>query len=65
MPQIKLMPTGGVDLTTVKEFIRAGAVCVGIGSQMVDPKAIAARDFGAITELAKDYVEAVRKARSA
>ena len=59
LPQVKLMPTGGVDLTTAAEFLKAGAVCLGVGSQLVDPKAVAARDFARITALAKQYVEIV------
>jgi 2-dehydro-3-deoxyphosphogluconate aldolase / (4S)-4-hydroxy-2-oxoglutarate aldolase len=42
LPQVKLMPTGGVDLTTAAEFLKAGAVCLGVGGQLVDPKAVAA-----------------------
>jgi 2-dehydro-3-deoxyphosphogluconate aldolase/(4S)-4-hydroxy-2-oxoglutarate aldolase len=61
LPQVKLMPTGGVDLTTASEFLKAGAVCLGVGSQMVDPKLVAARDFAKITALAKQYVEIVQK----
>ncbi|MBA4189400.1 MAG: 2-dehydro-3-deoxyphosphogluconate aldolase [Planctomycetaceae bacterium] len=61
LPQVKLMPTGGVDLTTAGEFLKAGAVCLGVGSQMVDPKLVATRDFAKITALAKQYVEIVQK----
>ena len=64
LPQVKLMPTGGVDLTTAAEFLRAGAVCLGVGGQLVDAKAIAAGDFARITVLAKQYVEIVKTARS-
>lgn len=63
LPQVKLMPTGGVDLTTASEFLKAGAVCLGVGSQMVDPKLVAARDFAKITALAKQYVEIVKQHR--
>jgi 2-dehydro-3-deoxyphosphogluconate aldolase / (4S)-4-hydroxy-2-oxoglutarate aldolase len=64
LPQVKLMPTGGVDLTTATEFLNAGAVCLGVGSQLVHPAFVAGRAFDKITELAKRYaqvVEAVRK----
>jgi 2-dehydro-3-deoxyphosphogluconate aldolase/(4S)-4-hydroxy-2-oxoglutarate aldolase len=61
LPQVKLMPTGGVDLTTASEFLKAGAVCLGVGGQLVEPKAVAARDFARITDLAKQYVEIVKK----
>ena len=47
LPQIRLMPTGGVDLITAESFIKAGACCLGIGSSLVDPKAIASGDFSA------------------
>ena len=63
LPQIKLMPTGGVDLTTAPEFLKAGAVCLGIGSQMIDPKAVAAGDFARITQLAAQYIEVVKQSR--
>jgi 2-dehydro-3-deoxyphosphogluconate aldolase/(4S)-4-hydroxy-2-oxoglutarate aldolase len=63
LPQVKLMPTGGVDLTTAAAFLRAGACCLGVGGQLVDAKAVAAGDFARITELAKQYVEIVRRER--
>src|SRR5262249_28412929 len=45
LPQIRLMPTGGVDLTTAADFLRAGACCLGVGSQLVEPRAVAERNF--------------------
>jgi 2-dehydro-3-deoxyphosphogluconate aldolase/(4S)-4-hydroxy-2-oxoglutarate aldolase len=63
LPQVKLMPTGGVDLNTAGEFLKAGAVCLGVGSQLVDPKLVAARDFARITALARQYVEIVKQHR--
>jgi 2-dehydro-3-deoxyphosphogluconate aldolase / (4S)-4-hydroxy-2-oxoglutarate aldolase len=63
LPQVKLMPTGGVDLTTAAEFLKAGAVCLGVGGQLVDPKAVASGDFARITQLAKQYVEIVKQQR--
>jgi 2-dehydro-3-deoxyphosphogluconate aldolase / (4S)-4-hydroxy-2-oxoglutarate aldolase len=63
LPQVKLMPTGGVDLTTAAEFLKAGAACLGVGGQLVDPKAVAAGDFARITALAKQYAEIVKKHR--
>ena len=63
LPQVKLMPTGGVDLTTATAFLAAGAVCLGVGGQLVDPKAVAAGDFARITQLAKQYVEVVKRHR--
>ena len=64
LPQIRLMPTGGVDLTTAAEFLKAGACCLGIGGQLVDPKLVAARAFDQLRDLAAKYVEVVRRARA-
>jgi 2-dehydro-3-deoxyphosphogluconate aldolase/(4S)-4-hydroxy-2-oxoglutarate aldolase len=65
LPQIRLMPTGGVDLTTAGDFLRAGACCLGVGSQLVEPKAVAARDFDRVRALAREYVRVVRETRAA
>ena len=65
LPQIRLMPTGGVDLTTATEFLKAGACCLGIGSQMVDPKLVAAREFDKLRDLAARYVDVIRRYRGA
>jgi 2-dehydro-3-deoxyphosphogluconate aldolase/(4S)-4-hydroxy-2-oxoglutarate aldolase len=64
LPQIRLMPTGGVDLTTAAEFLKAGACCLGVGSQLVEPKAVAERNFDRIRDLARQYVNVVKKVRS-
>jgi 2-dehydro-3-deoxyphosphogluconate aldolase/(4S)-4-hydroxy-2-oxoglutarate aldolase len=64
LPQVKLMPTGGVDLTTAAEFLKAGAVCLGVGGQLVEPKAIAAGDFARITALAREYAGVVKAFRA-
>jgi 2-dehydro-3-deoxyphosphogluconate aldolase/(4S)-4-hydroxy-2-oxoglutarate aldolase len=63
LPQVKLMPTGGVDLNTAGEFLRAGAVCLGVGSQLVDPKAVARQDFDFLRGLAWQFTQAVKMAR--
>jgi 2-dehydro-3-deoxyphosphogluconate aldolase/(4S)-4-hydroxy-2-oxoglutarate aldolase len=63
LPQIRVMPTGGVDLKTAADFLKAGACCLGIGSQLVDPKLIAAGQFDRIRELAAQYVAIVKKTR--
>src|ERR1700675_2049844 len=56
LPQIRVMPTGGVDLTTAAAFLKAGACCLGVGSQLVEPGAVATRNFDRIRELARQYV---------
>lgn len=65
LPQIRLMPTGGVDLTTAATFLEAGACCLGIGSQLVEKKAVAEGDFDRIRNLARQYVEIVQQHRRA
>jgi 2-dehydro-3-deoxyphosphogluconate aldolase/(4S)-4-hydroxy-2-oxoglutarate aldolase len=64
LPQIRLMPTGGVDLNTAAKFLQAGACCLGVGSQLVDPKLVAARQFDRIRELAGQYIQIVRETRA-
>jgi 2-dehydro-3-deoxyphosphogluconate aldolase/(4S)-4-hydroxy-2-oxoglutarate aldolase len=63
LPQVRLLPTGGVSLENVGEWIKAGACAVGIGSSMLDPKAIAEGRFDVITANARIAVEGVRAAR--
>jgi 2-dehydro-3-deoxyphosphogluconate aldolase/(4S)-4-hydroxy-2-oxoglutarate aldolase len=63
-PQIPLCPTGGVNLQTIGEFVKAGASAVGVGGELVSKAAIDAGDYGKITELAKQYVAALSAARS-
>src|SRR4051812_48618155 len=64
LPQVRLMPTGGVNLKTAAEFLKAGACALGIGSSLVDAQSIADRDFAKITNLARQYVEIVRQHRA-
>jgi 2-dehydro-3-deoxyphosphogluconate aldolase/(4S)-4-hydroxy-2-oxoglutarate aldolase len=64
LPQVRLMPTGGVDLNTAASFIKAGACCLGVGSQLVEPKAVADRNFDRIRDLARQYTAIVKRARS-
>src|SRR5438034_5299804 len=63
LPQIRLMPTGGVDLTTAAEFLKAGACCLGVGSQLVEPRAVSERNFDRIRELAQQYQAVVKQVR--
>ncbi len=64
MPYIRISPTGGVSLENVGEFIKAGACFVGVGGNLVDKKVIAEKKFEILTERAKEYIEAIKKARS-
>ena len=64
LPQIPLVPTGGITADNAGEFIRAGAVMVCAGSWLVDKKAVAEGRYEVLTENAQRLVEAVRKARN-
>ncbi|PFO02605.1 bifunctional 2-keto-4-hydroxyglutarate aldolase/2-keto-3-deoxy-6-phosphogluconate aldolase [Bacillus sp. AFS076308] len=61
LPQINIMPTGGVDLENVDRWIRNGSVAVGVGGNLVAPAKTG--DFDKITEYAKQYIEKVQAAR--
>jgi len=63
LPQIPLVPTGGITAENAPEFIKAGAALVCVGSWLVDKKAVAEGRFELLTERARMLVEAVRKAR--
>lgn len=63
LPQVKLTPTGGVDVKTTPEFLKAGAVFVGAGSALVSKEAMANSDWAAITRNAKAFTDAVKTAR--
>jgi len=62
MPYLKLMPTGGVTLTNAGEWIKAGACAVGVGTALLDKKAIASENYGVLTENAKALMESIKKA---
>lgn len=61
LPQANFMPTGGVSLDNVKDWINAGAVAVGTGGDLT--KGVKTGDYALVTETAAKFVEAVRKAR--
>ena len=65
LPQIRLMPTGGVDLTTAADFLKAGACCLGVGGTRLEPKAVAAGDLARVRDLASQYAAIVREFRAA
>jgi 2-dehydro-3-deoxyphosphogluconate aldolase / (4S)-4-hydroxy-2-oxoglutarate aldolase len=64
LPQIRLMPTGGVTLQSAPAFLRSGAFALGVGSSLVDPKAVAAGQLQPIEKLARQFVEVVRATRA-
>ena len=64
LPHLKLMPTGGVDLENAGEFVRAGAVAVGIGSALVRKDWVVEGDWRSLAEQAGRFVNAVQEARA-
>ena len=65
LPQVELIPTGGVSVKTAADFIKAGALALGVGADLVDTKAVAEGNAGLVTEKAREYVRIVQEARSA
>lgn len=63
-PQIKIIPTGGVSLKTAADFITAGASALGVGTDLVDVKAIREGNAQLVTERAQQFVEIVKQARA-
>lgn len=64
LPQVKMLPTGGVNATTAHEYLAAGAAALGIGSELVDATALAAGKLDIITARAKELVDAVAASRA-
>jgi len=64
LPQVRLLPTGGVNLDNAAAFIKAGAVAIGVGSDLVDKKMVKEGRFDLLTERAQSFVQAVAKARA-
>lgn len=64
LPQIELIPTGGVSLKTAADFIKAGASALGVGADLVDLKAIREGQQQLITERAREFVRIVQEART-
>jgi 2-dehydro-3-deoxyphosphogluconate aldolase/(4S)-4-hydroxy-2-oxoglutarate aldolase len=64
LPQVKLIPVGGVDLNTTANFIRAGAAAVGVGTSLVNQGLLDGKDFATITDRARRFREEVQKGRA-
>lgn len=63
LPDVKLLPTGGVSLKTMADYVAAGAVALGVGAALADVGLLEREGSDAVTQLAKQYVEAFRAAR--
>jgi 2-dehydro-3-deoxyphosphogluconate aldolase/(4S)-4-hydroxy-2-oxoglutarate aldolase len=64
-PQIQMIPTGGVNLETAGDFLKAGACAVAVGGELVDAKTIKEGRYDVIEDRARQYLAAVAKARAA
>ena len=63
LPQVLLVPTGGVNLQNAGAFIKAGATALGVGGELVDKKAIKENKFNVITENARAFLKVIKEAR--
>jgi 2-dehydro-3-deoxyphosphogluconate aldolase/(4S)-4-hydroxy-2-oxoglutarate aldolase len=63
-PQIEMIPTGGVNLETTAGFLQAGACAVAVGGELIDGQTIKEGKYEVFEERARQYLEAVRKARA-
>jgi 2-dehydro-3-deoxyphosphogluconate aldolase / (4S)-4-hydroxy-2-oxoglutarate aldolase len=63
-PQIEFVPTGGVNLDTLGDFLAAGCCAVGVGSELVDGKTVAAGKYEVFTERARQFTKKIAEARS-
>jgi 2-dehydro-3-deoxyphosphogluconate aldolase/(4S)-4-hydroxy-2-oxoglutarate aldolase len=64
LPQVELVPVGGVGLDNTADFIRAGAAALGVGSSLINQKLLDAGDFAALTERARGFIQAVARGRA-
>jgi 2-dehydro-3-deoxyphosphogluconate aldolase/(4S)-4-hydroxy-2-oxoglutarate aldolase len=65
LPEVKLMPTGGITAANAAEYLAAGAIALGVGSELVDVVALAEGRDATITERARELRAVVQAARSA
>jgi 2-dehydro-3-deoxyphosphogluconate aldolase/(4S)-4-hydroxy-2-oxoglutarate aldolase len=63
LPQVQMVPTGGVNLNTAAEFLQAGSAALGIGGELVSAAALKSGDLSPITEAARQFVVIVRETR--
>jgi len=65
LPQVEMIPTGGVSLATAEDFLKAGAFALGVGADLVNAQALRDGKPEIVTETARNYLEVVRKFRAA
>jgi 2-dehydro-3-deoxyphosphogluconate aldolase / (4S)-4-hydroxy-2-oxoglutarate aldolase len=64
LPHLRVVPTGGVDVQNVADFLKAGCAALGVGSSLVSAKILQAADWAELTRRAGAFVNAARQARS-
>ena len=64
LPHLKIVPTGGVDLKTIDDFLKAGCVAVGAGSSLISKEILETDDWSTLTRVAAEFVKAAKAARS-
>jgi 2-dehydro-3-deoxyphosphogluconate aldolase / (4S)-4-hydroxy-2-oxoglutarate aldolase len=64
MPHLRIVPTGGVDLKTAADFLKAGCAALGVGSSLLTPEILRAADWAALTKLAAAFVKIADAARA-
>jgi 2-dehydro-3-deoxyphosphogluconate aldolase/(4S)-4-hydroxy-2-oxoglutarate aldolase len=64
LPHLRIVPTGGVDLQTAPEFLKAGCAALGVGSSLLTSEILKKKDWSELTRLASEYVRVVREARA-
>ena len=60
-PQLKLIPTGGVTVVTAADFLNAGAMALGVGSDLVNATAIAEGKSWIVTDMARAYMDVIQR----
>ena len=63
LPHLRIVPTGGVDLQTAGDFLRAGCVALGVGSSLLSAEILQTSNWGELTRLAGEFVRSARRAR--
>ncbi len=64
LPHLRLVPTGGVDLSTIADFLKAGCAAVGVGSSLVSRAIVESANWNELTRVAQDFLAKARQARS-
>jgi 2-dehydro-3-deoxyphosphogluconate aldolase/(4S)-4-hydroxy-2-oxoglutarate aldolase len=64
LPHLRIVPTGGVEVHNVRDFLQAGCVALGVGSAMISGKILQVADWQEVTRRAAEFVRATREAKS-